>query len=151
MWLTLREYREKYIFWEWLDTRISSSYMKYKSCRYQDSRDPKVAVHSYGIRSRRRTLRLHRQESKVVSWLIYIRLKEPEACKFFQQIISGLEYMHKLRIVHRDLKPENLLIDFRQNIKFVDFGLSNTYNPDENLKTACGSPCYAPPEVTISL
>lgn len=55
--------------------------------------------------------------------------------------------MHKLKIVHRDLKPENLLLDFRQNIKFVDFGLSNTYNSDEYLKTACGSPCYAPPEV----
>jgi 5'-AMP-activated protein kinase catalytic alpha subunit len=57
--------------------------------------------------------------------------------------------MHKLRIVHRDLKPENLLLDYRSNIKFVDFGLSNTYNPDECLKTACGSPCYAPPEVYL--
>ncbi len=29
----------------------------------------------------------------------------------------------------------------------VDFGLSNTYKKNELLKTACGSPCYAAPEV----
>jgi 5'-AMP-activated protein kinase catalytic alpha subunit len=75
------------------------------------------------------------------------RLKEDEACKFFQEIISGVEYLHKLNIVHRDLKPENLLLDERKDLKIVDFGLSNTYKKDELLKTACGSPCYAAPEV----
>jgi 5'-AMP-activated protein kinase catalytic alpha subunit len=49
--------------------------------------------------------------------------------------------------VHRDLKPENLLLDHNQNIKIVDFGLSNTYKNGETLKTACGSPCYAAPEM----
>ena len=33
------------------------------------------------------------------------------------------------------------------NIKIVDFGLSNIYKPNELLKTACGSPCYAAPEM----
>ena len=55
------------------------------------------------------------------------RLKEDEACKFLQQIISGIEYIHKLGIVHRDLKPENLLLDHNNCIKIVDFGLSNLY------------------------
>ena len=49
--------------------------------------------------------------------------------------------------MHRDLKPENLLIDFDKGIKIVDFGLSNTYKNGELLKTACGSPCYAAPEM----
>jgi 5'-AMP-activated protein kinase catalytic alpha subunit len=75
------------------------------------------------------------------------RLKEKEACKFLQQILSGIEYIHKLRIVHRDLKPENLLLDKNKNIKIVDFGLSNTYKAGSTLKTACGSPCYAAPEM----
>ena len=74
------------------------------------------------------------------------RIKEPEACKIFQQVIAGIEYVHKLNIVHRDLKPENLLLDHNHNIKIVDFGLSNTYQKNELLKTACGSPCYAAPE-----
>lgn len=75
------------------------------------------------------------------------RIKEPEAKKFYSQLISGLEYLHRLNIVHRDLKPENLLLDFNHNIKLVDFGLSNTYKEGELLKTACGSPCYAAPEM----
>lgn len=48
-----------------------------------------------------------------------------------------------------------MLIDARGNIKIVDFGLSNTYaqlreattHTVEELKTACGSPCYAAPEM----
>jgi len=58
-----------------------------------------------------------------------------------------VEYLHKLGIVHRDLKPENLLLDRNNNIKIVDFGLSNVYNPGQKLQTACGSPCYAAPEM----
>ncbi|OMJ94574.1 hypothetical protein SteCoe_2219 [Stentor coeruleus] len=75
------------------------------------------------------------------------RLKEMEACIFFQQIIAGIDYIHKLNVVHRDLKPENLLLDHNKKIKIVDFGLSNTYKPGELLQTACGSPCYAAPEM----
>jgi 5'-AMP-activated protein kinase catalytic alpha subunit len=56
------------------------------------------------------------------------RLKEGEACRFFQQLISGVDYIHKSGICHRDLKPENLLLDEHKNIKIVDFGLSNMYD-----------------------
>jgi len=79
--------------------------------------------------------------------IIISRLQEMEACKFFQELISGIEYLHQLNIVHRDLKPENLLLGLNKSIKIVDFGLSNTYKPGEMLKTACGSPCYAAPEM----
>lgn len=75
------------------------------------------------------------------------RVDEKEACSFFQDIISGVEYISRLNIVHRDLKPENLLLDYDNSIKIVDFGLSNTYKNGELLKTACGSPCYAAPEM----
>ena len=39
------------------------------------------------------------------------------------------------------------MLDRKNNIKIVDFGLSNVYKPGERLKTACGSPCYAAPEM----
>jgi 5'-AMP-activated protein kinase catalytic alpha subunit len=47
------------------------------------------------------------------------RLDEEEACKILEQMISGIEYIHKLRIVHRDLKLENCLIDFRIPINLM--------------------------------
>ena len=75
------------------------------------------------------------------------RIEEREACRFFQQLLSGVEYISSLGISHRDLKPENLLLDHQKNIKIVDFGLSNTFKPGELLETACGSPCYAAPEM----
>ena len=50
-------------------------------------------------------------------------------------------------IVHSDLKPENLLLDYKNRVKIVDFGLSNIYRRGEKLLTACGSPCYAAPEM----
>jgi len=55
------------------------------------------------------------------------RLSEKEACKFYLQIISGIEFLHGKGIAHRDLKPENLLLDKNKHLKIVDFGLSNTY------------------------
>merc|ERR1719265_151413 len=75
------------------------------------------------------------------------RVREREACRFFHQIIAGVEQIHKMSVVHRDLKPENLLLDDNRNIKIVDFGLSNTFSEGQLLKTACGSPCYAAPEM----
>jgi len=75
------------------------------------------------------------------------RLTEKEACRFYNQIVSGIEFLHSKGIAHRDLKPENLLLDKQKNLKIVDFGLSNTYETGETLKTACGSPCYAAPEM----
>eukprot|EP00889_Picochlorum_renovo_P006864 jgi/Picre1/33894/NNA_001373.t1 len=75
------------------------------------------------------------------------RLVEDEARHFFQQIISGVEYCHRHMVVHRDLKPENLLLDSRANVKIADFGLSNVMHDGHFLKTSCGSPNYAAPEV----
>ena len=75
------------------------------------------------------------------------RVREKDAAKFLHQILSGVEYLHNLGICHRDLKPENLLMDDFNNIKIVDFGLSNTFKDGVALTTACGSPCYAAPEM----
>ncbi|CAG9316934.1 PRKAA2_3 [Blepharisma stoltei] len=75
------------------------------------------------------------------------RLPEDQARLYFQQIISGLDYCHTYRVVHRDIKPENILLDQFGNIKIADFGLSNLMPDGDYLKTSCGSPNYAAPEI----
>eukprot|EP00667_Euglena_gracilis_P005515 EG_transcript_5553 len=67
--------------------------------------------------------------------------------RFFQQIIAGVEYIHYYRVVHRDLKPENVLLDQDLNVKIADFGLSNLMKDGDFLRTSCGSPNYASPEI----
>ncbi|XP_071177063.1 serine/threonine-protein kinase SIK3-like isoform X2 [Mytilus edulis] len=75
------------------------------------------------------------------------RMNEREARKKFKQIIAAVSYCHSRQIVHRDLKAENLLLDASLNIKIADFGFSNYYNNNCCLKTWCGSPPYAAPEL----
>lgn len=77
------------------------------------------------------------------------RVDDINAAKFFHQILEGVQHLHELGVCHRDLKPENLLLEKgKHNIKIIDFGLSNMYqNAQDTLKTACGSPCYAAPEM----
>ncbi|KAL0221577.1 hypothetical protein RCL1_001431 [Eukaryota sp. TZLM3-RCL] len=67
----------------------------------------------------------------------HTRIKEKEACKFFHQLVNGVDYCHRHKIIHRDLKPENILLDSKKNIRIIDFGLSNTMKPDRLLKTVC--------------
>ena len=75
-------------------------------------------------------------------------LNEHLACRFFRQLISVIEYLNEMGITHRDIKPENILLDSTQkNIKVIDFGLSNYCAEKELLQSACGSPCFASPEM----
>lgn len=75
------------------------------------------------------------------------RLTENEARRMFQQIVCGVESCHRRMIVHRDLKPENILLDHNWTVKIADFGLGNFMKEGLFLKTSCGSPNYAAPEV----
>lgn len=87
-------------------------------------------------------------EKELFEYLVkHGKMPETKARKFFQQIVCAVEYCHRHKIVHRDLKPENLLLDHDLNVKIADFGLSNIMTDGNFLKTSCGSPNYAAPEV----
>ncbi|KAJ3394026.1 serine/threonine-protein kinase KIN2 [Entophlyctis sp. JEL0112] len=77
------------------------------------------------------------------------KLNEKIARKIFRQIVSAIDYCHQSSVIHRDLKPENLLLDNDKNIKIIDFGFVNLYDPADVLKTFCGSPFYASPEMIL--
>ncbi|CAD6255125.1 unnamed protein product [Miscanthus lutarioriparius] len=78
------------------------------------------------------------------------KLTEAVAHKYFQQLISAVDYCHSRGVYHRDLKPENLLLDENENLKVSDFGLSalsESKRQDGLLHTTCGTPAYVAPEV----
>ncbi|GIL70722.1 hypothetical protein Vretimale_3824 [Volvox reticuliferus] len=79
-------------------------------------------------------------------------LREDEARWFFQQLIVGLDYCHRMGVVNRDIKLENTLLDSspRPLVKICDFG----YSKHEKFQSAPGSrvgtPAYLAPEVILT-
>ncbi|XP_022764842.1 CBL-interacting protein kinase 2-like [Durio zibethinus] len=78
------------------------------------------------------------------------KLREDMARKYFQQLISAVDFCHSRGFYHRDLKLENLLLDENGILKVSDFGLSaiaECKHQDGLLHTTCGTPAYVAPEV----
>lgn len=79
-------------------------------------------------------------------------LKESEARWFFQQLIVGVDYLHRMGVASRDIKLENTLLDSspRPLVKICDFG----YSKHEKFQSAPGSrvgtPAYLAPEVIMT-
>jgi serine/threonine protein kinase len=78
------------------------------------------------------------------------RLREDDARRYFQQLVSSVAFCHARGVYHRDIKPENLLLDDAGELKVTDFGLSavaEQMRHDGLFHTFCGTPAYVAPEV----
>jgi MAP/microtubule affinity-regulating kinase len=110
-------------------------------------------IRLYEVLETPRTLYLimeYAEGGEVMDFIIaHGKIPEREAKRFFAQTLAAVQYCHSKRCCHRDLKPENLLLDSNMNVKIIDFGLSNTFQPDSLMKTFCGSPTYASPELIL--
>lgn len=68
------------------------------------------------------------------------------------QMCTAIEHAHTNGIIHRDLKPGNIMLDEKNNVKVLDFGLAkivDNTNVDWRLTkpgSAIGSPLYMSPE-----
>lgn len=80
------------------------------------------------------------------------RCVQIKARSYFQQLLSGVEYLHQHGIVHRDLKLENILLSAdKTRLVIADFGLSGFVLDDKPLTTYCGTPHYVAPELVLAI
>ena len=83
--------------------------------------------------------------------IINQKLPEKQALKYFEQIISALNYLHEKGIAHRNLKLDNILLtNNNTQIKIIDFGLSTFYSKNSLLSSPVGTIIYCPPEMHLS-
>jgi eukaryotic-like serine/threonine-protein kinase len=53
------------------------------------------------------------------------RLPIDRAVNIAIDVCGALEHVHNHGVVHRDLKPENIMVDGRDRIKLIDFGIAS--------------------------
>jgi calcium-dependent protein kinase len=49
---------------------------------------------------------------------------ESDVSKMMKTLLNAINYLHIHKIAHRDIKPENIMIGDDNNLKLIDFGLS---------------------------
>ncbi len=72
-----------------------------------------------------------------------------DVVRWASQICDVLSYLHSQNppIVFRDLKPTNIMLDRRDNVKLIDFGIVRFFKPGKKMDTiAFGTAGYSPPE-----
>ncbi|KAG8850129.1 Chk1 protein kinase [Tulasnella sp. 330] len=82
-----------------------------------------------------------------------VGVSEKVAHLYFNQMLSGIEFMHSKGVCHRDLKPENAMLSLNGLLKICDFGLCAVYKHkgmERMLTERCGSLPYVAPELSRS-
>ncbi|XP_052602270.1 interferon-induced, double-stranded RNA-activated protein kinase [Peromyscus californicus insignis] len=66
--------------------------------------------------------------------------------ELFEQITTGVEYIHSKGLIHRDLKPGNIFLVDERHIKIGDFGLATALESNGPRTKATGTDLYMSPE-----
>jgi serine/threonine-protein kinase len=78
------------------------------------------------------------------------RIPQERAIHIAASVLDALDYIHANGVVHRDLKPENIMVDEKDNIKLIDFGIAGDATARRltyaNFTATLGTPNYISPE-----
>jgi len=76
------------------------------------------------------------------------RLPPAETVRIIAQICRALESAHAAGVVHRDLKPQNIMLDAKDRVYVMDFGIAHSLEAPGMTQTGAlmGTPEYMSPE-----
>lgn len=78
------------------------------------------------------------------------KLPSERATRLSLRILDALGYIHSRGVAHRDLKPENIMVDEKDAIKLIDFGIAASSKSRRltfaKLSQTMGTPDYISPE-----
>ncbi len=67
--------------------------------------------------------------------------------RIMKQVLSALDYCHRMGVIHRDLKPSNIILLADGTVKIVDFGIARVAASELTATgTVLGTPNYMAPE-----
>ncbi|KAN0011793.1 hypothetical protein ACTFIU_007362 [Dictyostelium citrinum] len=77
-----------------------------------------------------------------------IQLNESQIAFVCQEVLRGLEYIHKFNRIHRDIKSDNILIGANGEIKLADFGYAAQLTQiRQERNSVVGTPYWMAPEL----
>lgn len=76
------------------------------------------------------------------------KLPPEEAVRIISQVCRALESAHVAGVVHRDLKPQNIMLDAKDRVYVMDFGIAHSLETPGMTQTGAlmGTPEYMSPE-----
>jgi tetratricopeptide (TPR) repeat protein/predicted Ser/Thr protein kinase len=76
------------------------------------------------------------------------KLEPKQAAGVIVQICRALEAAHAEGVIHRDLKPQNIMLDARNRVVVMDFGIARSVEIGSMTQTGVvlGTPAYMSPE-----
>src|ERR1700693_3972563 len=76
------------------------------------------------------------------------KLSPEETVRIISQVCRALESAHAAGVVHRDLKPQNIMLDAKDRVYVMDFGIAHSLETPGMTQTGAlmGTPEYMSPE-----
>ncbi|KAI8928341.1 kinase-like domain-containing protein [Entophlyctis helioformis] len=62
---------------------------------------------------------------------------------------SAVAYCHKSNVVHLYIKADNFMVDDNDQIRLIDFGFSEAFDPNKRFHMHIGTPEYMSPECAL--